>query len=157
MNDIPTALRYSRAAVARIVGAQDADDVLQEAALRAWRCRKQFAGDAAYNTWFYKIAVRCALMHLRRERGCAAMARKFKPLPEKDIIVGPAKTPEELTAQREIEQRLYAAILELPPVRKRAALRCLREDSYGADGDTVNADKAARHKMREELRRRLCR
>lgn len=55
------------AVVRRLVdSAHDADDVTQEAFLRAWRGIGRFKGDAAFSTWLYRIGVNEA--HRRRER-----------------------------------------------------------------------------------------
>ena len=142
MKQLIDALRYARPAVAAIVGPQDADDVLQSAALVAWRKRKQFRRECKYTTWFYHIAVRQALMLKRK--------RRLEQFGDFDQIVDAAKTPEELAAESERDRRLYEAILALRPHLRSAAVRCLREEQY-----SCGADKAARHKMREELRRRL--
>src|SRR5262245_20971720 len=50
----------------RMVGRHaDADDVAQEAFLRAWRGLKSFDGRADFFTWLYRIVVNVALNHLR--------------------------------------------------------------------------------------------
>lgn len=43
-----------------------AEDVAQEAFLRAWRGLGAFRGDAAFSTWLYTIARRAALDEVRR-------------------------------------------------------------------------------------------
>ena len=43
-----------------------AEDVAQEALLRAWRGLGGFRGDAAFSTWLYTIARRVALEEVRR-------------------------------------------------------------------------------------------
>ena len=56
-----------RAVVRRLVdSAHDADEVTQEAFLRAWRAIDRFEGGATFSTWLYRIAVNEA--HRRRER-----------------------------------------------------------------------------------------
>jgi RNA polymerase sigma-70 factor, ECF subfamily len=44
-----------------------AEDVAQEAFLRAWRGIAGFRGDAAFSTWLYSITRRVALEHTRRK------------------------------------------------------------------------------------------
>lgn len=46
----------------------DADDVLQETLIKAWKSLDSFRGDAAMGTWLYRIATNEALQQLRRER-----------------------------------------------------------------------------------------
>ena len=45
----------------------DAEDVMQEAYVRAYRHLNQFAGEAKFSTWLTKIAVYEALARLRRQ------------------------------------------------------------------------------------------
>lgn len=47
---------------------QDAEEVLQEAFLSAYQKLQEFRGDAAFNSWIYRIAANSALMRLRRKR-----------------------------------------------------------------------------------------
>ncbi len=63
----PLASSATRSMVCRIVGEQDADDVLQTAAMRALT-GPPCDGRAAYATWFYRVAMNCALQHHRTNR-----------------------------------------------------------------------------------------
>jgi len=47
---------------------QDAEDVLQETFLKAYRSLPKFEGRSSLNTWLYRIAVNEALMLLRQRR-----------------------------------------------------------------------------------------
>ena len=51
-----------------MAGAQAADDIAQEAFIRAWRAAGQYDGRARYSTWLTRIAWRCRLDELRRHR-----------------------------------------------------------------------------------------
>ena len=50
------------------MGASDADDVAQDAFLKAWRFAGSYDGRARYSTWLTRIAWRCRLDSLRRQR-----------------------------------------------------------------------------------------
>ena len=63
--------RPLRAFLARTCGADAADDVAQDAFLKAWRAAGQYDGRARYSTWLTRIAWRCRLDSLRRQRGPA--------------------------------------------------------------------------------------
>ena len=52
----------------RFVGEDLADDIAQEAFLKAWRAAGQYDGRARYSTWLTKIAWRCRLDAVRRSR-----------------------------------------------------------------------------------------
>ena len=60
--------RPLRAFLVRTAGADIADDIAQDAFLKAWRSAGQYDGRARYSTWLTSIAWRCRLDHLRRER-----------------------------------------------------------------------------------------
>ena len=58
---------YSQAL--RLVGdRQDAEDVAQEAFVRAFRGLSTFRGEAQFETWMYRIVANAAMSHLRRRR-----------------------------------------------------------------------------------------
>ena len=60
--------RPLRAFLARMGAADLADDIAQDAFLRAWRSAGQYDGRARYSTWLTRIAWRCRLDQLRRQR-----------------------------------------------------------------------------------------
>lgn len=60
--------RYVVSVAARIVGAENADDVAQDVFTRLVRCLGQFRGDSAFQTWLHRIVVNVSLMALRRRR-----------------------------------------------------------------------------------------
>lgn len=47
----------------------DAEDVTQEALVRAWRSLGSFRGDARFSTWLYRIVTNLALNRVTRGRG----------------------------------------------------------------------------------------
>ena len=60
--------RPLRSFLARAAGPDVADDIAQEAFLKAWRAAAQYDGRARYSTWLTRIAWRCRLDALRKER-----------------------------------------------------------------------------------------
>jgi RNA polymerase sigma-70 factor (ECF subfamily) len=60
--------RALRSFLARAVGPETADDIAQEAFFKAWRGAGQYDGRARYSTWLTRIAWRCRLDALRKER-----------------------------------------------------------------------------------------
>ncbi|MCE5207263.1 MAG: sigma-70 family RNA polymerase sigma factor [Chloroflexi bacterium] len=64
--------RYSdqiyRLAMKMLANSQDAEDVLQETFLKAFRSIHNFKGFSSINTWLYRIAVNEALMLIRKRK-----------------------------------------------------------------------------------------
>ena len=58
--------RPLRAFLSRMGAAEIADDIAQDAFLKAWRSAGQYDGRARYSTWLTSIAWRCRLDELRR-------------------------------------------------------------------------------------------
>ncbi|MCA1587017.1 MAG: RNA polymerase sigma factor [Acidobacteria bacterium] len=56
-----------RMLVAVLGSAADAEDVAQEAFLRAWLSLSAFRGDSLFSTWVYRIALNTARTHLARQ------------------------------------------------------------------------------------------
>ena len=69
--------RYQRRlypTVLRLVGsAEDAEDILQDAFVRAFEKLDQFQGESSFYTWIYRIAVNLALSGHRRRRVRSAL------------------------------------------------------------------------------------
>ena len=47
----------------------DAEDISQEAFIRAYNCLDSFRGESSFFSWLYRIAINCCL-NFRRKRGC---------------------------------------------------------------------------------------
>src|SRR5262252_4208854 len=54
---------------------EDAEDVVQETFLKAYRSLERFAGNAEFSTWVHRIAANCAVDLLRRRVPRQAGAR----------------------------------------------------------------------------------
>ncbi|MEE8580138.1 MAG: RNA polymerase sigma factor, partial [Myxococcota bacterium] len=73
----------------------DADDVTQEAFVKAYRALGRFRGESSLATWFYRILVRQAHNH-RRWREVRERVRIFLPSDRE----GPGRDPRELADPR---------------------------------------------------------
>jgi RNA polymerase sigma-70 factor (ECF subfamily) len=113
----------------------DAEDVAQEAFIKAYRALPQFRGDSAFYTWLYRIAINTAKNALAaRER--QPVSYEFDTQQGED---GPAmisrlkdpETPEGLALTEEIRETVNAAIVALPEdLRTAIVLRELEGLSY---------------------------
>lgn len=69
----PPTLSYVR----ELVGADSAEDVLQEMALQVYRQLTWLREPKAFRAWVYRIATRIAFRHLKRERRWRAAETEF--------------------------------------------------------------------------------
>ena len=70
--------RIYRLAV-RMVGLQDAADVLQQVLLQVFRTLGQFDGRSRFDTWLYRLSVNESLQHLRRNKRWNYHALDWEP------------------------------------------------------------------------------
>lgn len=93
----------------------DADDVAQEAFIRAYRAIGGFDGRADFFTWLYRIVVNTALNHLRERRRRAAESMDA-PGAAWSPPVADGSTDPRLTAEsRELLTKVFRALASLPP------------------------------------------
>ena len=95
----------------------EAEDVVQEAYVRAFTHLESFRGDCGLSTWLSRIAMNEALGRLRRRRPAVELDSLPQGALEAEIIQFPlsaAADPEKSMAQREIQVVVEHAIDELP-------------------------------------------
>ena len=98
---------------------EDAEDVLQEAFLKAFAHLPEFREDARFYTWLVRIAINEGLMKLRKRRSDKSVPIEDAVSEEGEIIPREftdwKPNPEQLYAQGEIETILQNAAQSLPP------------------------------------------
>ncbi|MFJ6831879.1 sigma-70 family RNA polymerase sigma factor [Streptomyces sp. NPDC091209] len=116
----------------------DAEDLVQETFLRAWRAREGYAGRASLRTWLYRIATNTCLDFQRRT---ARRPRRYEPVP--GMNHGTAEPPDRVTwlqpypdedlpsaeeqpdaraVSRETLELVFLAAIQHLPARQRAVL-----------------------------------
>jgi RNA polymerase sigma-70 factor (ECF subfamily) len=134
----------------RLVGDRhEAEDVAQEAYLRAYRSLRTFRGEASFETWLHRITANTAMSHLRRRgrfgdvlaEGDERLAREPAP---RDV--------DEVVERDEVERALAA----LPPGQRTVVLL---KDVYGFScqeiGDRIGISEGAVKVRLHRARRRL--
>lgn len=97
-----------------------AEDLAQDALLKAWRNRDSFRGQSGATTWIFAIARNHWLDSLRRKKRQA----KSEPMDEQLVISDPSSQPHATAARRELAEVLRRAMDTLPPDQREAlALR----------------------------------
>lgn len=93
----------------------DAEDVVQESFLRAYRQLGRFDERASFGTWLYRIAVNCSLdlVRARKRRGeitASADPEMDDPL---STAAAPDPAPDRMAMSGEVRERLSGAMNEL--------------------------------------------
>ena len=130
-----------------------AEDLVQEAFVRAWQALPAFRFESAFSTWLHRLAVNTALMELRSRRN----GPRFDE--DEDAIegLGLADSAGHSTA---LSMDLERAVATLPP-RARAVLvlhdvEGWKHEEIAAElGMAVGSSKAQLHRARHLLRERL--
>jgi RNA polymerase sigma-70 factor (ECF subfamily) len=148
----------------RVTGnAADADDVVQEAFLRAYVKLAGFESRSEFGTWIYRIAVHCALDKISVRRGIAENTRVAEETDaEEDSlqVADEAPGPERLALSAEIGAVQERALRGLSPLERMAfVLRHHEEKSTeeiaAALNIAPNAAKQAVFRAVKKVRQRL--
>jgi RNA polymerase sigma-70 factor (ECF subfamily) len=94
---------------------QDAEDVVQDSFLRAYRQLGKFDERASFGTWLYRIAVNCSLDLVRsRKRRSEHMAPVDSEMEDPVLsLPAPDPTPDRLAMSGEVRERVAEAMNEL--------------------------------------------
>jgi RNA polymerase sigma-70 factor, ECF subfamily len=144
---------------------QEAEDIVQDALLRAFRNLPQFRGEAQMTTWLQSIVQNAAREWLRERRGVHLIPLVREQDSENTVfdIPEPSKTPEEHCQNSEMRDILLSEIGNLSSACREALLMCAvkgasQEEAANALEVSVAAIKArmfiARRQLREGLQQR---
>lgn len=116
--------------VLRLVHNQtEAEDVVQETFIKAYRALHQFRGDAAFYTWLYRIGINTARNFLDNQGRKAPTATEMTAEQVESFSEGEnlrdIDTPESVLASKQVAQTVHLAIDDLPDELRSALL--LRE------------------------------
>ncbi|MCU1682427.1 MAG: polymerase subunit sigma-70 [Amycolatopsis sp.] len=123
----------------RITGsAAEAEDVVQEAWISAWRALPLFRHESAVSTWLYRVVTNSALASVRRRRPTVSLdaalhaeQRGDGPLLGSGVLADSRSNPEGQVVRAEQIDAVLAAIAELDlPQRVPLVLRELEGLSY---------------------------
>jgi RNA polymerase sigma-70 factor (ECF subfamily) len=133
---------------------RDAEDVVQESFIKAYRQLGRFEARSNFGTWLYRIVANCAIDLLR-----ARQARREEHLAqggdEPEIPLPAAPTPERLAVSAEIRRRIEASLHALSAQERVAfAMRHYEGRSIEDIGRTLGLQKsAAKHAVFRAVRK----
>lgn len=142
----------------------DAEDVAQEAFIKAYRALPQFRGESAFYTWLYRIAINTAKNALvSRGRNPVDFDLDLQGVEESNSMqarLADPETPESLLQTEEIRATVNRAIEALPEdLRTAIVLRELEglsyEDIAAAMGCPVGTVRSRIYRAREAIDRKL--
>src|SRR5476649_298814 len=99
---------------------QDAEDVVQESFLRAYRQLGRFESRANFGTWLYRIVSNCSVDLMRAKQSRHDMSRKDSLDEAVELPAVNAAGPERMALSGEIEDRVQDALRELSPLERAA-------------------------------------
>ena len=100
---------------------QDAEDVVQESFLRAYRQLGRFESRANFGTWLYRIVSNCSVDLMRSKQARHDQVRGDS-LDETgvDVPAADAPGPERMAQSAEIDRRVQHALRDLSPLERAA-------------------------------------
>jgi RNA polymerase sigma-70 factor, ECF subfamily len=151
--------RLYRVALGILGDDAEAEDVMQDAYVRAYSHLAQFAGAARFSTWLTRIAVYEALARARRRRRVVEIDAMPDPAQEA-LTISAERDPEARAMNRDLRSVLEAAIQALPePYRLVVLLRDVEglgtAEAAGGLGLSEPLIKVRLHRGRALLRRDL--
>lgn len=143
---------------------EDAEDVVQEAFLKAFQHLAQFQGNSKFSTWLIRITLNQALMKLRKQRSTKEISLDNDFQSDEDHLPTDvpdwAPNPEELYRAAELQEILRQALQDLGPgLRMVFVLRDIEglslEETTEAMNLSLAAVKARSFRARLQLRAQL--
>src|SRR5436190_14123061 len=95
---------------------QDAEDVVQESFLRAYRQLGRFESRANFGTWLYRITANCAVDMMRARQARHDQARGETLEEGAASVCSEQAGPERLARSAEIQRQVSEAVAELSPL-----------------------------------------
>ncbi len=145
----------------------DAEEVVQEAFLRAYQKLSQFAGNSNFGTWVYRIATNYAIDRIRQRN--VEESRQVSPSrPTEDgleidpvaLVKDPSASPERLAGSAELAARMKQALDALTPAERTAIVMrhwegCAIEEIAAVLKSNTNATKNTVFRAVAKLRKAL--
>jgi RNA polymerase sigma-70 factor, ECF subfamily len=145
----------------------DAEEVVQEAFLRAYQKLSHFAGNSNFGTWVYRIAANYAIDRIRQRN--VETARQVAPSgPAEDgseidpvaLLKDPSASPERLAGSAELAARMQQALDALTPAERTAIVMrhwegCAIEEIAAVLKSNSNATKNTVFRAVAKLRKAL--
>jgi RNA polymerase sigma-70 factor (ECF subfamily) len=155
--------RALAAALKVVHNRDDAEDAVQDAFLKVWRCLAAFEGRASFSTWIHRIVTNASLDLLRKS---CSRSETVERTDSQDVALTDGEprneqTPESELCGYEIQLLVRTAVATLPAAHRQAVeLREFEDCSYQEMAEIIQCPVGtvmsrlhhARHKLADELR-----
>ena len=148
-------------AVRIVRNSQEAEEILQDAFVKAYRRLGTFRGESSFGTWFYRILYNLCLTHVRRAKRPADSSEEFDAEDLESRGSSDAGGEAFLALEeREVKELLHAEVGRLPdPYRVSITLFYLQELSYEEIASVmrlpIGTVKTNLHRARLRLRKQV--
>ncbi len=141
---------------------QDAEDVMQEVFLRAYRSLKHFRAESQLSTWLCRIAVNLSLNHQRRKKRERWLSLDvFSENQEAAALTATSENDLDRTLEKGETERIVQKAINTLPKQQRVALLLHRYEglSYQEIAEVMNTSvpsvESRLHRAKENLYKRL--
>jgi RNA polymerase sigma-70 factor, ECF subfamily len=141
---------------------QDAEDLVQETFLKAYKQLHRFDGRSAFGTWLYRIAANCSLdlIRSRKNRHEQQTSTDGETTDWLDRVAAPDPSPERLARSGQVASLLKPALAQLTDLERTAFVLRHYEgrgiaEIAGVLGVETNAAKHSVFRAVQKLRRAL--
>jgi RNA polymerase sigma-70 factor (ECF subfamily) len=112
---------------------EDAEDIVQEAFMKAYKALAKFRGESQMSSWLGAIVQNTAHEHLRSRRNRVFVSIEYLNKQDNEVVEidlpDPGKNPEETWQTREIEDILREEVGKLGMICRRAIEICVLDES----------------------------
>ncbi len=112
---------------------EDAEDIVQEAFMKAYKALAKFRGESQMSSWLGAIVQNTAHEHLRSRRNRVFVSIEYLSKQDNEVVEidlpDPSKNPEETWQSREMEGILREEVSKLGMVCRRAIEICALDES----------------------------
>ena len=139
---------------------EDAEDMAQEAFLKAFNSIQSFRGDSKFSVWLYRIVSNVCLDFLRKRSKRQTVSLSVEDEDGEEVqfdLADTAQSPEALLEKKLTRESVQRGLRQLPPdARQILLLREIQGLSYEEIGETLGLEPGTVKSRIFRARKRLC-
>ena len=139
---------------------EDAEDMAQEAFIKAYNSLPSFRGDSKFSVWLYRIVSNVCLDFLRKKNRRSTVSLSAEDDDGEDVqldLPDTSQSPEELLEKKLTRESVQRGLASLPPdARQILLLREIQGLSYEEIGETLGLEPGTVKSRIFRARKKLC-